>query len=110
MKLIDADKLKQHVLENWEMERKAGSIASEYRAAIWHEIYESLQSDMFDPTPPLQTDTPDIKIGDKVYHAKFRSYGIVGRISASGKRAYMNWNEGSYSSYVDLKSLEVINE
>jgi hypothetical protein len=56
MKLIDADKLRQHVLDNWEMERHGGTDASGIRAEVWAELNDSLQSDTFDPTP-VQPDT-----------------------------------------------------
>lgn len=57
----------------------------------------------FDPTPPVQ---PDIKVGDKVRHKLYKSYGdgIVGEISSSGKSAWVR----PWSAYYRLDKLEVI--
>jgi hypothetical protein len=53
-RLISADKFKQHVLDNWLMERHAGTSASVIRAEVWAELNDSLQTDMFEPTPVQQ--------------------------------------------------------
>lgn len=55
-RLISADKIKQHVLDNWIMERRAGTEDSKIRAEVWAELSDSLQSGMFNPAP-IQTDT-----------------------------------------------------
>lgn len=49
-RLLSADKIKQHVLDNWVMERHAGTDASGIRAEVWAELNDSLRSDMFDIT------------------------------------------------------------
>ncbi|WP_375104073.1 hypothetical protein ACDZ28_04100 [Paenibacillus sp. RS8] len=55
-RLISADKIKQHVLDNWLMERHAGTNDSVIRAEVWAELSDSLQSGMFNPAP-IQKDT-----------------------------------------------------
>ncbi|OME59469.1 hypothetical protein [Paenibacillus odorifer] len=55
-RLISADKIKQHVLDNWIMERHAGTDDSGIRAEVWAELNDSLQSGMFNPAP-VQKDT-----------------------------------------------------
>jgi hypothetical protein len=50
-RLISINKIKQHVLDNWQMERHAGTDASGIRAEVWAELNDLLQSDMFDSIP-----------------------------------------------------------
>ncbi|WP_405113651.1 hypothetical protein MHH28_07755 [Paenibacillus sp. FSL K6-1217] len=110
MKLIDADKLKRHVLANWEMERYAETGASEYRAEVWGELYQSLQSEMFDPTPPVQPDTEEYRI--KVRHKTHPSWGIgvVTKIANGGRRMICEFpNAPEYNGgYLYANKLEVI--
>ncbi|MDH6373553.1 hypothetical protein M2444_005385 [Paenibacillus sp. PastF-3] len=58
-RLISADKLMQHILDNWQMERHAGTDDSRIRAEVWAELNDSLQSGMFEPTP-VQQGTIDV--------------------------------------------------
>jgi hypothetical protein len=99
MKLIDADKLIG--LLGYLIEATDSKLE---KNLLWS-ILEEIESGKCDPTPPVQ---PDTKPGDKVYHQKFKASGIVDKISKSGLRAKVRWHDGTMSSYVDIKSLEVI--
>lgn len=55
-RLISADKLMQHILDNWQMECHAGTDDSRIRAEVWAELNDSLHSGIFNPAP-IQKDT-----------------------------------------------------
>lgn len=95
-KLIDADKLLKTLDD---ISKRAKSIEMQELAKA---LATELINGTFDPDPPT------IKPGDKVYHPRFKSKGTVKRLSQSGKRAYVIWNYGYMPSYVELKSLEVV--
>jgi hypothetical protein len=111
---MDNDLLSKSKLIDW-LEEKIESYFLAYhnsysdydqgREASYHEVIESVRSGLFDPDP---TPSPTIKPGDKVYHSRFNLKGTVKRLSQSGKRAYVIWNYGYMPSYVELKSLEVV--
>jgi hypothetical protein len=104
MKLIDADKVLEWCKKRFEMEMPDARY-SDGRRTILELMVGEIQLGNFDPTPPVQ---PDIKVGDKVRHKQYKSYGegVVGEISGSGKSAWVR----PWSAYYRLDKLEVITD
>jgi hypothetical protein len=110
--LIDANKIKQHVLENWEMERNAGTDHAGIRAEVWSELNNALQTDIFDHTPPVH---PDIKPGDRVNVVKSVQWDFLQDVRVNsivdnhfGRFANLEYEGKEYT--IKIERLEVITD
>jgi len=98
------DMISKSKLLEWLEETKQEPVSEDIKFAL-ECVKDAMGKGMFNPDPiPL----PTLKPGDSVYHKRFKSSGTVKRISKSGKRAYVIWNDGYMPSYCDLNSLELI--